>query len=110
MISEKYWQIKRDNLQWEIQILERNQSPRRWILSVLLLVMFSSVAEILIEVFLEKQPYENVLTVAYGKRLAFRFIFWASLSYYWMVYGEKKTLQKKQRELEALNRQSVEES
>ena len=59
---------------------------------------------------LEKQPYENVLTVAYGKRLAFRFIFWASLSYYWMVYGEKKTLQKKQRELEALNRQSVEES
>jgi hypothetical protein len=27
-----------------------------------------------------------------------------------MVYGEKKTLQKKQRELEALNRQSVEES
>ena len=109
MISEKYRQMKRENLQWEIQILERNQSPRRWILSVLLLVMFSSVAEIVIEVFLEKQPYDKVLSAAYLKRLAFRFIFWALLSYYW-VYGEKKTLQKKKRELEALNSYSAKES
>ena len=109
MISEKYRQMKRENLQWEIRIMERNQSPRRWLLTVLLLVMFSSVAEILIEVFLEKQPYDKVLSAAYLKRLAFRFIFWALLSYYW-VYGEKKTLLKKKRELEALNSYSAKES
>jgi hypothetical protein len=60
-------------------------------------------------VFLEKQPYDKVLSAAYLKRLAFRFIFWALLSYYW-VYGEKKTLLKKKRELEALNSYSAKES
>ena len=109
MISEKYRQMKRENMQWEIRIIERNQSPGRWLLTVLLLVMFSSIAEIVIEVFLEKQPYDKVLSAAYLKRLAFRFIFWALLSYYW-VYGEKKTLLKKKRELEALNSYSAKES